>query len=53
MNNSDTAYEKPQIIDYGSVQELTAGCFGEPKDFNGKNNALTYVTSRGICTSTP
>jgi hypothetical protein len=46
-------YIKPEITDYGTVQELTAGCFGEPKDFNGKNNALTYVTSRGMCTSTP
>ena len=23
-----TTYEKPQVIDYGSLQELTAGCIG-------------------------
>jgi hypothetical protein len=46
-------YEKPQITDYGSVQELTAGCFGMPRDYRGRNNALTDHTSRGMCTSTP
>lgn len=46
-------YQRPEIVDYGSVQELTAGCVGSPKDFHGKNNALTEVTSRGMCVSTP
>jgi hypothetical protein len=46
-------YSKPEIVDYGSVQELTAGCNGAPKDFEGKNNALEVVTSRGTCISTP
>ena len=46
-------YDKPMIVDYGSVQELTAGCNGSPKDFQGKNNAVTVITSRGMCTSTP
>ncbi len=46
-------YTKPQIVDYGRVQDLTAGCNGAPKDFEGKNNALTSVNSRGWCFSTP
>jgi hypothetical protein len=46
-------YAKPEIADYGSVEELTAGCNGEPKDFQGKNNTLEVVTSRGMCVSTP
>ncbi|HVO55196.1 MAG TPA: lasso RiPP family leader peptide-containing protein [Solirubrobacterales bacterium] len=46
-------YEKPAIVDYGTVEQLTAGCIGSPRDFHGKNNALTEVTSRGFCFSTP
>jgi hypothetical protein len=46
-------YEKPAIVDYGTVEQLTAGCHGSPKDFHGKNNALTDANSRGMCTSTP
>jgi len=46
------AYAKPEIADYGSVQELTAGCNGTPSDFQGMNNALTAHTSRGSCSST-
>ena len=46
-------YQKPEIVDYGSVQELTAGCFGMPRDYRGRNNALTDVNSRGMCISTP
>ena len=46
-------YAKPQIVDYGTVEELTAGCHGSPKDFHGKNNALTDRNSRGMCFSTP
>lgn len=46
-------YVKPEITDYGTVQDLTAGCNGSPKDFEGKNNALTSMNSRGICNSTP
>ena len=45
-------YRKPEIADYGSVQELTAGCNGEPADYQGQNNALTSANSRGSCTST-
>lgn len=47
------AYTKPEIADYGRVEELTAGCNGSPKDFEGKNNALTAANSRGVCISTP
>jgi hypothetical protein len=47
------AYAAPTIVDYGTVEELTAGCHGSPKDFHGKNNALTDRNSRGMCTSTP
>jgi hypothetical protein len=50
--NPKPMYQKPEIVDYGSVQDLTAGCHGSPRDFHGKNNALTEVTSRGMCTST-
>ena len=46
-------YEKPQICDYGSVQDLTAGCYGSPRDYHGKNNALEEITSRGWCKSSP
>jgi hypothetical protein len=46
-------YSRPEIADYGSVQDLTAGCNGSPSDFQGLNNALEQVTSRGTCTSTP
>ena len=46
-------YEKPQIVDYGSVEDLTAGCHGTPKDFHGKNNALQEITSGGFCFSKP
>jgi len=46
-------YAKPEIADYGSIQEMTAGCSGTPSDFEGQNNALTAVTSRGTCNSTP
>lgn len=46
-------YERPVIVDYGTVEELTAGCHGSPKDFHGKNNALTDRNSRGMCFSTP
>lgn len=46
-------YEKPTIVDYGTVEDLTAGCHGSPKDFHGKNNALTDRNSRGMCFSTP
>ena len=46
-------YEKPKLVDYGSVQDLTAGCHGLPRDFHGRNNALTDTNSRGICISTP
>lgn len=47
------AYAKPVIVDYGTVEELTAGCHGSPRDFHGKNNALTDRNSRGMCFSTP
>jgi hypothetical protein len=46
-------YEKPQVVDYGTVQELTAGCTGPGRDYLGKDNALTSSNSRGMCTSTP
>jgi hypothetical protein len=46
-------YERPRIVDYGTVEELTAGCHGSPKDFHGKNNALTDRNSRGMCFSSP
>ena len=46
-------YERPTIVDYGTVEELTAGCHGSPKDFHGKNNALTDRNSRGMCFSSP
>jgi hypothetical protein len=46
-------YTKPEIQDYGSIQDLTAGCFGSPRDFHGKNNALTDSNSRGMCVSSP
>jgi hypothetical protein len=45
-------YVKPEIADYGSIQEMTAGCHGSPSDYQGLNNALVNVTSRGTCTST-
>lgn len=53
MDKNITEYQKPEIVDYGSIQELTAGCFGEPRDYRGKNNALVDITSRGQCYSTP
>jgi hypothetical protein len=46
-------YTKPEIQDYGSIQELTAGCYGSPRDYHGKNNALTNTNSRGMCVSSP
>ncbi len=46
-------YAAPVIVDYGTVEELTAGCHGSPKDFHGKNNALTDRNSRGMCLSSP
>jgi hypothetical protein len=51
--NAKLKYQKPEIVDYGSIQDLTAGCHGSPRDFHGKNNALVETTSRGMCTSTP
>jgi hypothetical protein len=45
-------YGKPEIADYGDLRELTAGCNGEPRDFQGRDNALTAHTSAGNCTST-
>jgi len=50
---STGGYEPPSIVDYGTVEELTAGCHGSPKDFHGKNNALTDRNSRGMCLSSP
>jgi hypothetical protein len=46
-------YTKPEIVDYGRVQELTAGCHGHTGDFEGVNVALEHATSRGHCISTP
>jgi hypothetical protein len=53
MTDTKIEYAKPEIVDYGTVEELTAGCHGSPKDFHGKNNALTDRNSRGMCFSTP
>lgn len=46
-------YTAPAIVDYGSLEELTAGCTGAPADYLGLNNAITNATSKGVCTSTP
>jgi hypothetical protein len=46
-------YSTPKIVDYGTVQDLTAGCNGSPADFEGLNNALVAVTSKGTCISDP
>jgi hypothetical protein len=55
MNNENRSaeYTAPKVVDYGSLEELTAGCHGSPSDFQGLNNALTNTTSKGTCTSTP
>jgi hypothetical protein len=44
-------YTSPQIVDYGSLEELTAACIGSPADYGGLNNAVTSTTSKGTCTS--
>jgi hypothetical protein len=46
-------YSAPRIADYGDLAQLTAGCQGSPADFQGQNNSLTAVNSRGNCISTP
>jgi hypothetical protein len=49
---SVSEYSTPKIVDYGSLEELTAGCTGSPSDYRGLNNALTNSSSKGNCTST-
>ncbi len=51
--NDKLEYTKPEIQDYGSIQDLTAGCYGSPRDYHGKNNSLTDGNSRGMCVSSP
>ncbi len=54
MDKNITAeYKSPEIVDYGSLEELTAGCTGTPGDYLGLNNAITSHNSKGTCTSTP
>jgi hypothetical protein len=48
-----TEYTKPAVSDYGDLAELTAGCIGTPGDFQGLNNSISAVTSKGVCNSTP
>jgi hypothetical protein len=46
-------YSAPRVADYGDLAQLTAGCNGAPADFQGQNNSLTSINSRGVCSSTP
>ena len=46
-------YEKPQIIDFGSLEELTAACATSGAgDFHGAGFSPTFTDSQGhVCTS--
>lgn len=52
-------YEAPEVVDYGSLQELTAACLGgrggDAFDPSGKAGEFTVGASNpaGGCTSTP
>lgn len=56
MNHENTfEYGKPEIADYGSLEELTEACFGEGSDGSalGLSSAHEYNTSRIHCVTTP
>ena len=47
-------YEKPEIKDLGTLQELTLACISSGTgDFRGHHFSTHSVTSSGKCTSTP
>ena len=47
-------YEKPEIKDLGTLQELTAACITPGSgDHLGLHLSTSSVTSSGICISTP
>jgi hypothetical protein len=58
MDNVE-AYEAPQIVDYGDLQELTAACLGgtggDAYDPSGKAGSFTVGASNPTagCTSSP
>lgn len=47
-------YEKPEIRDFGTLQELTAACITPGNgDYRGLGLSLSSATSLGTCSSTP
>lgn len=47
-------YEKPEIKDFGTLQELTAACITPGSgDYLGLHLSPTSVNSLGSCSSTP
>lgn len=59
MDKKVTRYEAPEIVDYGDLQELTAGCLGgtggDAFDPSGSAGPFTVGPSNpvGNCTSDP
>jgi len=53
----DKTYEKPEITDFGSLEDLTADCAAPGSgDFTfptSLQHSTFLVTSVGICNSTP
>lgn len=53
-NTIAMAYEKPEIKDFGTLQELTAACITPGSgDFQFKGLSTHSATSAGVCTSSP
>ena len=52
--SSKELYEKPEISDLGTLQELTAACISAGSgDYRGYGFSTHSATSAGVCTSTP
>ena len=42
-------YTKPEIADYGNLQELTEGCQGSSGDLGNFQGSVSFETSRFVC----